>query len=221
VTDPNALHTEDAFPERDAPGAEDALQDAAEPDWREIVERVRTGNAAGMEDLYSYFGAGIRFHLYRRFGTQDLEDKVHDIFVMIAEAIHAGEPRDPERLAGYIRTIVRRQIATFIEKAVQTRRKQTGIDPGMLLSDHAADPERKAIERQNMEIAMRVLKSAPQRDREVLVRFYLEEQSAEEICRELDLSDTQFRLIKSRAKARFGKLAQARLRLKLGRVLQR
>ncbi len=196
-------------------------QPTVDPDWGKIVERVRAGDTAAMEDLYALFGAGIRFHLYRRFGTQDLDDRVHDIFVMIAEAIHAGEPREPDRLAGYIRTLLRRQIATSIERAVQTRRKQTGLDPGMLISDRAADPERRAIERQNMEIAMRVLKSAPRRDREVLVRFYLEEQNAEQICRELDLTDTQFRLIKSRAKARFGKLAQARLRFRLGRIFGR
>ncbi len=194
-------------------------QEPAEPDWHDIVERVRAGDATGMEDLYSSFGAGIRFHVYRRFGIQDLEDKVHDIFLMIAEAIRAGEPRQPERLAGYIRTI-RRQIATFVEKAVYTRRKQTGIDAGMLLSDHGADPEYRAIQRQHMEIAMRILKSAPRRDREVLVRFYLDEQSVDQICRELDLTENQFRLIKSRAKARFERLAQARLHLRLGRIFR-
>ena len=194
--------------------------EASGTDWRDIVERVRGGDSTAMEELYGFFGGGIRFHLYRRFGAQDLEDKVHDIFVMIAEAIQAGEPREPERLAGYVRTIIRRQIATFIDKAVQTRRKQTGIDPGMAITDRAADPEHKAIERQHMEIAMRILKSAPNRDREVLMRFYLDEQSADQICRELDLTETQFRLIKSRAKARFGKLAQARLHLRIGRLLQ-
>jgi RNA polymerase sigma-70 factor (ECF subfamily) len=192
-----------------------------EPDWRDIVERVRAGDATAIEALYVLFGEGIRFHLYRRFGTQDLEDRVHDIFVMIAEAIHAGEPREPERLAGYIRTLLRRQIATSIERAMQSRRQQTGIDPGMLISDREVDPEHRAIERQRMEIAMRILKSAPRRDREVLVRFYLEEQNTEQICRELDMTDTQFRLIKSRAKARFEKLARSRLRLRLGRMLGR
>jgi hypothetical protein len=33
-------------------------------------------------------------------------------------------------------------------------------------------------------------------------RFYLRQQSPETICRELDLTETQFRLKKSRAKAR-------------------
>jgi DNA-directed RNA polymerase specialized sigma24 family protein len=58
---------------------------------------------------------------------------------------------------------------------------------------------------------MRVLNGLSPRDREVLVRFYLREQSAEEICRELGLTETQFRLIKSRAKARYGKLGQRRM----------
>jgi hypothetical protein len=44
-----------------------------------------------------------------------------------------------------------------------------------------------------------------------LTRFYLNEESAEEICDNMGLTDTQFRLIKSRAKARFGELGRRRL----------
>jgi len=68
--------------------------------------------------------------------------------------------------------------------------------------------------RQNTELALRVLNSVRKRDREVLIRFYLKEQTAPEICRDMDLSDTQFRLIKSRAKTRFGELGRSRLRLR-------
>ena len=50
----------------------------------------------------------------------------------------------------------------------------------------------------------------------MLTRFYLEEESAEEICRNMDLSETQFRLIKSRAKARFGELGKRRLTTRPG-----
>ena len=58
---------------------------------------------------------------------------------------------------------------------------------------------------------MRILRSSPPRDREILVRFYLREQTPAEICRDLDLTENQFRLIKSRAKARFVELGRARL----------
>jgi RNA polymerase sigma factor (sigma-70 family) len=166
-----------------------------------------------MEDLYRVFSSGIRFYLYRRFGWQDLDDKVHDIFLIVTTAIREGEVREPERLMGFVRTVLRRQVAGYIEIAVHSRRKQMDLDSEMPLLDGRQDPERHAIELQNMELAMRVLNSVRKRDREVLIRFYLKEQTAPEICREMDLSVTQFRLIKTRAKTRFGQLGKIRLGL--------
>ncbi|MBZ5584162.1 MAG: sigma-70 family RNA polymerase sigma factor [Acidobacteriia bacterium] len=186
------------------------------PSWPELVERIRAGEPSGMEDLYRVFSEGIRFHLCRQLGSQDLDDKIHDIFVIIAQSIQNGELRQPERLMGYVRTVVRRQIAAYVNGVVETRRREAVLDPGMPVSDHHPDPERRAIERQNAEMAMRVLQSIPKRDREVLVRFYLREQSAPEICGEMGLTENQFRLIKSRAKARFGELGRSRISRRLG-----
>lgn len=45
-------------------------------------------------------------------------------------------------------------------------------------------------------------------DREILTRFHFLEQSPERICRELSLTETQFRLLESRARSRFGRLAE-------------
>jgi RNA polymerase sigma factor (sigma-70 family) len=86
----------------------------------------------------------------------------------------------------------------------------------MTLSDHQPDPERQVIEQESQDVAFRMLGGLPKRDREVLVRFYLEEQSAQEICRDLKLTETQFRLIKSRAKARYGELGRRRFALRSG-----
>jgi DNA-directed RNA polymerase specialized sigma24 family protein len=104
-------------------------------------------------------------------------------------------------------------VAGYIESAVHSRQKQIGLDAGMPLFDSRQDPERHAIERENVELAMRVLNSVRKRDREVLIRFYLKEQTAPEICRDLDLNPTQFRLIKTRAKTRFAQLGKIRLGL--------
>jgi RNA polymerase sigma-70 factor, ECF subfamily len=43
------------------------------------------------------------------------------------------------------------------------------------------------------------------------VRFYLNEEPQEQICREMALTETQFRLLKSRAKARFGEIGKKKL----------
>src|SRR3954451_7067603 len=95
-----------------------------EPSWSLLVDRIRAGDPAGMEELYAIFVKGVRFFLWRQLGPQDLDDKVHDVFLIITHPIRKGELREPERLMGYVRTVVRRQVAMHIESAVQSRRNQ-------------------------------------------------------------------------------------------------
>jgi RNA polymerase sigma-70 factor, ECF subfamily len=147
--------------------------------------------------------------------SQDLDYRVHDVFLIITQAIRRGELREPERLMGYVRTVARRQFAAHIDSAVDARRNWASVDGNEGMRDHRPDPERAAIESEKGKLALRILRSIPQRDREVLIRFYLKEQSAEEICREMELTPTQFRLIKCRAKARFGQLGKRRMELSL------
>ncbi len=192
--------------------------DGALPDrsWPGLVQRIRSEDPSGMEDLYSVFSKGIRFHLYRQFGPQDLDDKVHDAFLVIVQAIRRGDVREPERLMGYVRTVVRRQVAAHIQSVVEARRNYTELDLGIPLRDLQPNPEHTVIRRQNLELALRILRGIPRRDREVLTRFYLKEQTPHQICGELDLTETQFRLIKSRAKARFGQLGRRCLSRRAG-----
>ncbi len=187
------------------------IANQGETSWAELVERVRSGEPSGMEELYRVFSKGIRFYLCRQVGPQDLDDKVHDLILIITQSIRNGDLREPERLMGYVRTIVRRQVAAHIDTMVQARRNQTDLEYGLGLTDIGPNPERRVINEQNMALAMRILNSLHKREREVLMRFYLKEQTADQICSEMDLTETQFRLIKSRAKARFGELGKRRL----------
>ncbi len=179
--------------------------------WADLVERIRNDDASAMEELYRVFSRGIRFYLCRQLGPQDLDDRVHETFLTVAQSIRRGEVREPERLMGYVRTVVRRQVAGYIAEISADRRQHIDLDCGLGVSDGCIDPEEAAIERQNQDIAWRVLKAIPARDREILIRFYLHEQAPEQICREMNLTENQFRLLKSRAKARFGELGRRRM----------
>lgn len=189
---------------------------AAEPSWGELVRGVEAGDPARIQELYEIFAKGVRYQLCRQLGPQDLDDRVHDIFLIIMQSIQRGDLREPERLMGYVRTIVRRQVAAHIELAVHARRNQAELEYGVVLSDHRPNAEKRLIAQQNRDLALRVLNSLHPREREVLTRFYLKEEKADQICSEMGLSETQFRLIKSRAKARFSELAKARLSRRKG-----
>lgn len=185
---------------------EDSLQ---LPDWSTLVSGIREGNPSAMAELYGIFAKGIRYFLLRNLGPGELDDKVHDCFVIVTQAIRNGELREPERLMGYVRTVVKRQIAASIDLAVQQRRSRVDYDESMFLSSDLRDnPEGRVIASQRAEIARRVLKGISRRDRDILHRFYVLEQSQEQICADMGLSYNQFRLLKSRAKARFGELGK-------------
>lgn len=201
------LRTETSTP----PPPETIEQTASGPNWLALVESIQRNEAAGMEELYKVFSRGVRFYLCRQLGPQDLDDKVHDTFLIVVQAIRKGELREPERLMGFVRTVVRRQVAAQIDRAVQIRRDQAELDSGISVSDHRETPEEAAILRQHEAVAEAVLRGISERDREILTRFYLREQTQEEICGEMKLSETQFRLLKSRAKARFGELGRKTL----------
>ncbi|HEX4748757.1 MAG TPA: sigma-70 family RNA polymerase sigma factor [Bryobacteraceae bacterium] len=180
-------------------------------DWPVLVSQIKAGKDEGMEQLYKLFSRGIRYYLCRQLGPQELEDKVHDTFLIVVNAIKRGDLREPERLMGFVRTVVRRQVAAYIEQVVHTRREQAELESGISIADRSQNPEQKAIIRQKAQLMKSALDALSQRDRDILVRFYLQEQPQEQICREMSLTETQFRLLKSRAKAKFGEIGKKKL----------
>ncbi|MBL8237396.1 MAG: sigma-70 family RNA polymerase sigma factor [Bryobacterales bacterium] len=185
--------------------------EGAQAEWVSLVESIRSGDQEAMSQLYATFGRGVRYYLSRQLGAQEIDDKVHDTFLVVLGAIQRGELREPERLMGYVRTVVRRLVATHIDRLVEERRERTDVEDGFVLADDRVDPERDTLRRQRVEIMEQVLHTISRRDREILTRFYLYEQSQEQICQEMGLNDTQFRLLKSRAKQRFAELGKRRI----------
>src|ERR1700690_544267 len=134
-----------------------AGQTAASPNWRRLVGKICGGDPVGMEELYGVFSRGVRFYLCRQLGPQDLDDKVHDTFLIVVQAIRKGELREPDRLMGFVRTVVRRQVAAQIDRSVQSRREQVEFDTRTFVADRSDSPEEAAIVRQHEKVAETVL----------------------------------------------------------------
>ena len=200
-----------ADPGANAPPEMPVCEGEAYAAWAILVDRIRRGETDGMEELYQLFSKGIRFYLCRQLGPQELEDKVHDTFVVVVQAIRRGDLREPERLMGFVRTIVRRQVAAHIDRIVHVRKEQMDMESTVRIADPSGNPEENAMFQQRTKLIERVLGELGERDREILTRFYLHEQGQEQICTEMALTETQFRLLKSRAKARFGELGKKKL----------
>lgn len=193
--------------EQDAP---DSTAKSGEQ-WTALVERIRNGDSLAVEELYRIFSRGVRYYLCRHLGSQELDDRVHDTFLIVVQAIQSGALREPERLMGFVRTVVRRQVAAAIDDAVHLRRDFADLELGGRIADQRLNPEQKVLRDEKTAIMLKVLRGISRRDREILTRFYLYEQTQEQICAEMELTATQFRLLKSRAKARFGDLGRRKI----------
>jgi len=157
-------------------------------DWTDLVARIRSGQTNGMEELYQLFSRGIRFYLASQIGPDEVEGRVHDTLVAVVQAIRRNELKDPERLMGFVRAKVRTQAAA--------QRTTESAAPSELRQEN---PEEAAAFQRRIALIDRMLAELPQRDRDILTRYYLREQSHDQICQELNLTELQFGKLKATA----------------------
>jgi RNA polymerase sigma factor (sigma-70 family) len=156
--------------------------------------------------------AGLKGYFCKHIGPDDAEDMFHDLIVVLTKQIQKGALEDPERLLGYVRGIVQRRTAELIRLRARARRACNVDD--LQVSDPSADIEASLARREQRIIAQRVLKALPAQQRGILVRFYVQGQRPEEIQEAFGITVTQFRLVKSRAKARFAELCRTAMERK-------
>ena len=178
----------------------------AAPDMARLVAEVRNNDPAAMEALYSTLIQGVRQMLHRQL-PRDAEDRAHNVFLITVDAINSGRIRDPERLAGFVRTVGRRQAVDGIRRLKQ-QRQAVDLDGPVPIVDERVCPEKRLIEKQKWACLDFAFQSLGSRDREILERSYLKDESRERICEEMGLTETQFRLLKNRAKNRLGLLGR-------------
>lgn len=177
------------------------------PSFAEVVANVRNGNPEGLDQLYRIFRT-LSGSLRRQLGNLEFEDRVHDMFIVAVEAIREGKLREPAALPSYIHGIARLSNFSHIGVKVRRERLSGSLRHWVSIRTKTASPEDLLTQRERARIMRELLASLTEREREVLTRFYLREQTKEQICRELALTETQFRLSKSRAKQRLSRMGQ-------------
>jgi DNA-directed RNA polymerase specialized sigma24 family protein len=167
--------------------------------WSEILEEIRNGNEQSVDGLYAAVSECARARLFRSVEPQVVDDHVQEVLMIVMAAIRNGELRNPDCLMGFVRTVTRRQVAVHIRGAMLRRRRMVSMESAHPASPPRESPEACMLTRQRIAGARKVLEMLCARDRNILIRFYYEEQDSEHICREMHLTATQFRLYKSRA----------------------
>jgi RNA polymerase sigma factor (sigma-70 family) len=180
--------------------------------YAQLVTRIRVGDTSAMEQVYEALLPTLRRLIFCALGSQDTNDAVNDTFCAAFRMIQGGAVREPERLRSYVWGIARIQILNYIQSRTVRRGREWGLGLAGYIADRQPSPEEAVRVNESRAVVREALNGLPDRRRDVLVRFYLKQQSPEEICRDLTLTATQFRLIKSHAKKQFGRLGKLILR---------
>jgi RNA polymerase sigma-70 factor, ECF subfamily len=153
---------------------------------------------------------GLRALILRRVRDPEVAaDILQDAAVTTLEKLRKGEIAHPEKLGGYLYRVALNHLRNHRRKDRTALSSPEGLGD---LRDAEDDPDWERVGRPEWAAAARrVLEELPaERDRDVLVRFYLQDEAKEQICRELHLSQENFNRVIFRARNRFRELLEQR-----------
>jgi RNA polymerase sigma-70 factor (ECF subfamily) len=153
---------------------------------------------------------GLRALILRRVRDPEAAaDILQDAAVTTLEKLRSGEIARPENLGGYLYRVALNHLRNH------RRKDRSAVSSADALEElTSADNEEdwgNIGGRQWATSARRMLEEMPvARDREILVRFYLDDEDKESICRELQLSEEHFNRVIFRARNRFREFIEHR-----------
>jgi RNA polymerase sigma-70 factor, ECF subfamily len=153
---------------------------------------------------------GLRALILRRVRDPEVAaDILQDAAVTTLEKLRSGEIAHPEKLGGYLYRVALNHLRNHRRKDRSAISSADALNE-LPASDNEADWE-NVRGRQWATAARRMLEEMPvARDRELLIRFYLDDEDKESICRELRLSEEHFNRVIFRARNRFRELVEHR-----------
>jgi RNA polymerase sigma-70 factor (ECF subfamily) len=170
----------------------------------DLVRRIAAGDAKAEAELVERYSRGVLFLLRRRSGDPALADDLHqETFRVVLERLRGRGIGEPEKLAGFVRATARNLFIGEVRK--RTRRKTDDDSEAVERTVDVGHGQYAEAVRAQQAAAIRELlgELGTERDREILMRFYLAEDDKEAICADLGLSSLHFNRVLHRAKQRF------------------
>jgi RNA polymerase sigma-70 factor (ECF subfamily) len=183
---------------------------------KDLTAYQNAGTAAAVLDPVEHLATvyrdypGLRALIMRRVGCPQIAaDILQDAAVTTLEKLRAGKIAEPTAIGGYLYRVALNHLRNYRRK---DRGAVSSADDLESLPDHDRTHDASELDVAHWARAARnILEALPTaRDRDVLVRFYLNDESREDICNALALSDEHFNRVIFRARNRFRALLERR-----------
>jgi RNA polymerase sigma-70 factor, ECF subfamily len=186
--------------------------DGEEGDLAGLVRRIRAGDPAAESELVARFSRGLLLMLRRLVQNPALADDLHqETLALVLAKVRGGEVREPERLAGFIHSTARNLFIADRRKEARYRAFEDGEEDGLhavsaLAGRDPAPLERVLAEEEARQVQRLLAELRFDRDRQLLLRYYLSDDSKEEICADLEIEPQRFNKVLFHARERLREL---------------
>ena len=178
-----------------------------ESDWLAWLRRIIAGDADAEAELVSRYKDGVAIVINRVVHDESiLEDLSQETFRIALEKIREGQVRDPERFSGFICGIARNLAIQYVRRKRRLR-NQEEIGQVEQIRDPQPDQFEQLWHKERAEVVRQVIgELKAERDREVLIRYFIAEEDKDHICADMGLTSLQFNSVLHRALKRFKEL---------------
>lgn len=174
-----------------------------------LVQRIRSGDSRAESELVERYSRGLLFFLRRTTRSPTLSDDLHqETFRIALERLRRDGLGEPEKLSSFLLGTARNLFLGDYRKRAR-RGEDLEADPGVDPHDPRPGQLDAYLRREQSASVQRLIAELPtDRDRQVLLRFYVAEEDKESICADLGLSSLHFNRVLFRARQRFKELLE-------------
>jgi RNA polymerase sigma-70 factor (ECF subfamily) len=137
-------------------------------------------------------------------GCADVDDLVQETLARFLRAEKRNQIRNTEEFGAFLNGVCRNVIMEYRRHS----KRETALDDDSSIPERGVRPEADILEmRDAIDFSLADL---AERDRSILRALYLDGRDKDEICRDWEMTDAQFRVVLFRAKERFRRAFTAR-----------
>ena len=175
----------------------------SEQDYRQLVDRIAAGDTAAEQRLVETFSRGLMVMLRQRTQDWELAADIHqDAFIVVIKRLREQGLQNPDGLKSFLRQTA---INLFLGDRRKYSRRQTSADSELIsrVASESIGPV-QSLERDQLALLIRELiaELTVPRDRQLLRRYYLAEESKQQLCADLELDSGHFDGVIFRARQR-------------------
>ena len=170
----------------------------------DLVSRIRAGEPEAEEELFNRYRRGISVILRQQGESPDVADDLFQETITITlQKIRDEKVREPDSLSAFICRVAKNLAIAYFRKE-SPMFSATDISESICSQPDQYD---QLLRKEEAAIVHRVIGELKvDRDRQILLRYYLGEEDRESICADLALNSLHFNRVLYRALQRFKEL---------------